>query len=181
MSHLNYSVNAKIKLGRNAFTLVLALACTLPITANAARASGPMSMPGGPASAVPRLSSAGLSSSGWLSANHSTGAASSASAGNRQSLVGGFNALVHRSTGAAHTQSSSATGGGSFNLSSAQTSFLAGNLGNFSSLTIDVGGHQEVVVAVLARMRIHGCSFKDSLMAVRCGAGRPVRRDSPSA
>ena len=44
-----------------------------------------------------------------------------------------------------HATSSVATSGANLNLTSTQLNFLAGNLANFGSLTIDVGGRQETV------------------------------------
>jgi hypothetical protein len=54
-----------------------------------------------------------------------------------------FPALTHNAS--ATLANPSSTGGANLNLTSTQQRFLAGNLGNFSNLTIDVGGHTETV------------------------------------
>ncbi len=55
----------------------------------------------------------------------------------------------HQTTGFVHgspmTLHAPVAPGGAVNLASSTLSYLAGNLANFSSLTIDVGGHQEQV------------------------------------
>ncbi|MBS1998554.1 MAG: hypothetical protein JSS86_19650, partial [Cyanobacteria bacterium SZAS LIN-2] len=58
------------------------------------------------------------------------------------SAAQGFQSGHH---GLSHFGSGAANAGVDFNLASTQANFLAGNLANFSNLTIDVGGRQELV------------------------------------
>ncbi len=126
--------------GKRALSLVLGIACSLPLTSTLALAHASFSTPpvmGGwqhPAS-PPSGSHAGsfiTQSQGTLN-------------GHTGPVLHGIKGLFHNNLAAAVVAGGGATGGANLNLTSSQLNFLAGNLGGFHNLTIDVGGHSEVV------------------------------------
>ncbi|MBS1991034.1 MAG: S-layer family protein [Cyanobacteria bacterium SZAS LIN-3] len=131
---------------RRVFGLTLGLACSVPLTATAAMANGP---------AIPAGHSGWQSHVGAGSFVHSniqtfaavTPTASSGSHAAANAVPFNHN-LQHASASAlqaAALAQQNGAGAGALNLASSRQTFAAGNIANFQTLTIDVGGHQQTV------------------------------------
>jgi hypothetical protein len=112
---------------RRAFSIALTVACGLPLSAMMAMAHAPLPtiqfQPHPHPGSTPSFQAAPPSST----AHHS------------------IKSLFRSGPVGVHTAVTPVNTGANLNLSSSQLNFLAGNLGNFSNLSIDVGGHTETV------------------------------------
>ena len=130
---------------QRAVSLTLGIACTVPLTSTVALAYTPVPQ------AMPTLpnASAGWQHTAGTASTHATTSGAAAAASFASYAAGAHTTLVHTLapvvTHNALAGSQAAASTGVLNLASSQLSFLAGNLGNFQSLTINVGGKQEVV------------------------------------
>ncbi|MBU6455877.1 MAG: hypothetical protein KGS72_29165, partial [Cyanobacteria bacterium REEB67] len=144
---------------KRAWHLALGVACSIPLSAQACLAHSPAPLsqpvsaawtphsfnPSGNASGAHHLGTNNLQ---HFSASPSSPQKAALTSGNvlqsGQNLPHAMKFFMQRGAAVHHAAQNSGSGA-DLNLSSAQLKFLAGNLGNFSSLTIDVGGRQETV------------------------------------
>jgi hypothetical protein len=132
---------------QRAVSLTLGIACTVPLTSTVAMGyvPAPQSLPVVPNGSTNNWHNAAASNAPHttaLTSGVSSFAALSSSA--PTTLVHTLSAPTHTHNYLANIQNAAAANG-TLNLASSKLSFLAGNLGNFQSLTINVGGKQEVV------------------------------------
>jgi len=144
MANINESGNTAYSSKQRAVSLTLGVACTIPLTTAAAVANAPTPGAGWQthASFVPmthaNVQTPHSNVSGFSSVQGYSGAMQ-----HSQAVHAAVSALFHSSVMNAPTLP--AHSGADLNLASTKLSFLAGNLANFQDLTIDVGGHKQVV------------------------------------
>ncbi|MBS1994363.1 MAG: hypothetical protein JSS83_27815, partial [Cyanobacteria bacterium SZAS LIN-3] len=147
----------KARAGHRVFAAAAALALSFPLTSLVAMANAPTPLPFGhtgggfantghaglhhPFSSVQTFSNQPQHSS-LLQSVQQSGALPGAAV---QGVTHGLNAMFQHHRAAVHNAAAPGNSGTDVNLSSAKLAFLAGNLGNFSNLVIDVGGRQELV------------------------------------
>ena len=128
-----------------ALSVAICMSSILPLTAMSAAANTSMTMLSGSMNAWthPALHNQ-HTTSGAFASQHAAGNAALRQADSKSLVHSPVKSLFHfaKSTNQAQLENTANT---AFNLSSSQLHFLAGNLGNFPSLTIDVGGKTEVV------------------------------------
>ncbi len=148
MANFCGSGDAVLRTSQRAVSLALSMAFSIPLTSAVVLAHGPMPGPAMPAGAwqahsgvAPNFHRTSLNSF-----QNGQSVQSGQTAGSRgQTLQHALKSLFHNSAAGTGGSGQSGANGGSLNLTSSQLNFLAGNLANFSSLTIDVGGRQEIV------------------------------------
>lgn len=119
-----------------AFSIVLSVACSLPLSSMIALANVPMHAP---------VTGAWTSHIPVAPAFHTASQSQSFQAINSGVMHNAIKTLFHANPLPTHSAAAPVNIGASLNLTSSQLNFLAGSLGNFSSLTIDVGGRTEIV------------------------------------
>jgi len=125
-------------------SLTIGLACSVPLTSAAAMANVPV-MPSGHTGWQVHASAPSIMHNNVQTfAAPSTGSTFTSG----HAAPASFGSLHHSSAAALHASAMSiqnAAAAGSLNLASARETFVAGNIANFQTLTIDVGGKQQTV------------------------------------
>ncbi|MBS1996194.1 MAG: hypothetical protein JSS86_07790 [Cyanobacteria bacterium SZAS LIN-2] len=147
MRKLNMATKSLYMARKKGMLLVFGMACSLPMLPAVALPNMPSHMP-----VTHSAPGAWPTHSGsFYSAPHTAApvvnSVSTQATGHAVPLLHMFGHTAHSQVHASVMAASAGNhkGGPDFNLTSAQQNFLAGNLGNFGTLTIDVGGQQEIV------------------------------------
>ncbi|MBS2008492.1 MAG: hypothetical protein JST01_15705 [Cyanobacteria bacterium SZAS TMP-1] len=159
MANKSIQLKSTCRTKLKAFSLLLGLACSLPLNSPAAMAHGgaptPMNNWQSHSATNPAFNSsmgfpghaafnAGVQHSG-LNSQTSQLIQNSNTSHSAQTVVHAVNQLFQSHHAVHNAAVMTQNTGADLNLASSRMNFLAGNLGNFSNLVIDVGGRQELV------------------------------------